>query len=125
MCGMEIATAVKEKVKLTVIVCNDGHLGLIRYRQLSDYGSTFGVDTPGIDFGFLAESLGAKYVVVENEVGQTLEENLGNEGVSVIDVVLHDSPQMRRIQSRRKFKEKLRRVAGDSLITRLKRFLGR
>ena len=50
MSGLELATAVREKIDLTVIVFNDGYLNQIRMQQLSDAGRDHGVTLPAIDF---------------------------------------------------------------------------
>ena len=50
MSGLELATAVREQIDLTVIVFNDGYLNQIRMQQLGDAGRDHGVTLPVIDF---------------------------------------------------------------------------
>jgi len=61
MTGLDLLTAARTGVPLTVIVLNDGGYGLIREQQLAAFGRTSGVDHPSPDFEGLAGALGAEY----------------------------------------------------------------
>jgi acetolactate synthase I/II/III large subunit len=61
MTGFELGTAVREGVRLAVIVWNDGGYGLIRTQQLREYGSSHGVDHEIPDLEALAAGLGADF----------------------------------------------------------------
>jgi thiamine pyrophosphate-dependent acetolactate synthase large subunit-like protein len=62
MCGMELATAVQEKLPVVTIVVNDGALTLIKAIQQRRYESRFlGVDLLNPDFGTFAKAFGVRY----------------------------------------------------------------
>lgn len=61
MAGMELLTAVRERIPLTVIVFNDGYYGLIRLQQLERYGHAPGGEVLNPDFAQWAASLGVEH----------------------------------------------------------------
>jgi acetolactate synthase-1/2/3 large subunit len=62
MCGMELATAVQERLPVVSIVVNDGALTLIKSIQQRRYDSRFlGVDLRNPDFGTFAQAFGVQY----------------------------------------------------------------
>lgn len=62
MSGMELATAVQEKVPIVVVLINDRGLSLIRAIQDRRFGSRhFGVDLVNPDFGQFARAFGVAY----------------------------------------------------------------
>ena len=61
MSGLELITAVREDVPLTVVVFNDGAYRLIRNPQLAAYGESHGTDIEGPDLEALAAATGADY----------------------------------------------------------------
>ena len=61
MSGMELATAVQERLPVVLIVVNDGSLTLIKAIQQRRYESRFlGVDLVNPDFGALAQAFGVR-----------------------------------------------------------------
>ena len=111
MSGMELLTAVRERVPLTVVVFNDGYYGLIRKQQLGAYGHAYGTTLLNPDIRGIVKSVGARYVRLEDDAESRLEQAIGGKEVTVIEVLLRD-PGRRR----------LRRVA-RGLASRLKRLL--
>jgi acetolactate synthase-1/2/3 large subunit len=62
MSGMELATAVQEKLPIVVILINDRSLTLIKAIQERRYQSHFlGVDLVNPDFGLFAKAFGVRY----------------------------------------------------------------
>ena len=62
MSGMELATAVQERLPVVVVLVNDNRLTLIRATQERRYGGRFiGVDLRNPDFAALVRSFGARY----------------------------------------------------------------
>ena len=62
MCGMELATAVQERLPVVSVVVNDGALTLIKAIQQRRYESRFlGVDLLNPDFGTFAQAFGVRY----------------------------------------------------------------
>jgi acetolactate synthase-1/2/3 large subunit len=61
MSGMELATAVQEKLPVIVVLVNDHSLTLIRATQERRYQSRFiGVDLLNPDFGLFARAFGVR-----------------------------------------------------------------
>jgi acetolactate synthase-1/2/3 large subunit len=68
MTGMELATAVQEKLPVVVVVVNDSTLTLIKLIQQRRYGGRFlGVDLRNPDFGLLARAFGVRAWQVDSE----------------------------------------------------------
>ena len=61
MSGLELATAVRERIPLTVVVFNDRAYRLIRNPQLAAYGESHGTDIEGPELEALAAATGADY----------------------------------------------------------------
>jgi acetolactate synthase-1/2/3 large subunit len=76
MTGMELATAVQEKLPVVVVLIHDGSLTLIKMIQHRKYDNRFiGVDLRNPDFGLLARALGVRAWRAESE--PALETALG------------------------------------------------
>jgi acetolactate synthase-1/2/3 large subunit len=56
----ELATAVQERLPITVLVVNDGGYGMLRFDQMERFGHTASVDLHVPDFAKLAAAFGAK-----------------------------------------------------------------
>ena len=67
MAVAEIQTSVKEKLPITVIILDDGEIGLIRVKQEIKQVERYGIALGGIDWEKLAQGFGADGVVVDNE----------------------------------------------------------
>lgn len=68
--GMELATAVQEKLPVVVVVVNDSALTLIKALQHRKYGGRFlGVDLKNPDFGQLAAAFGVRHLSADDEAG--------------------------------------------------------
>src|SRR5206468_12618034 len=68
MSGMELATAVQEKLPIIVILVNDGSLTLIKAIQQRRYESRFlGVDLVNPDFQLFARAFGVHAWQVDTE----------------------------------------------------------
>jgi acetolactate synthase-1/2/3 large subunit len=68
MTGMELATAVQEKLPVIVIVINDACLTLIKAIQQRRYENRFiGVDLANPDFGLLAQAFGVRHWRVDTD----------------------------------------------------------
>jgi acetolactate synthase-1/2/3 large subunit len=90
--GMELETAVRFGLPMTVIVGNDGGWGQIRNPQVSFFGEAHAVATslPTTRFDRMVEALGGRGVLVREpkEIGPALERALGSDEVWCINVVL-------------------------------------
>ncbi len=112
MSGLELATAVREKIDLTVILFNDGYLNQIRMQQLSDAGRDFGVTLPAIDFQALSAAVGAQYLSCEAGNLASLADAGRRPGVTLIEVPVNDSAAIARVATRSRVKSYVRRALG-------------
>jgi acetolactate synthase-1/2/3 large subunit len=70
MCGMELATAVQEKLPVIVVLINDSSLTLIKAIQQRRYESRFlGVDLVNPDFQLFARAFGVRSWQVDSDEG--------------------------------------------------------
>jgi acetolactate synthase-1/2/3 large subunit len=123
--GMELLTAVQERVPLTVVVFNDGWLNLIRMTQLRTLGQTFGVRRTNPDFGTFADALGARFALVEDNLDQILGEALASPEVTLVELRVGDSGTMRTARARGLARRAAASALGPGAFARLKRWLGR
>jgi acetolactate synthase-1/2/3 large subunit len=125
MSGMDLLTAVREKLDLTVIVFNDGYYGQIRQQQVADYGHEHAVKLLNPDLRLLAEALGTEFHLVEGNVKNSLRNALDRAGVSVIELRLDAGAAMHRGQIKTVMKEEIKRRLGPKLTGWLKSLLGK
>jgi acetolactate synthase-1/2/3 large subunit len=91
MSGMELATAVQEKLPVIVILINDSSLTLIKAIQQRRYESRFlGVDLVNPDFRLFAEAFGVRFWRVVSDVGfeEALREAVAAGEPALIEVLL-------------------------------------
>ncbi|SCZ64592.1 acetolactate synthase large subunit [Thiohalomonas denitrificans] len=83
----ELETAVRLKLPLVVLIWNDDGYGLIKWKQLNQFGRPSHVDFTNPDFIKLAESFGAKGYRIErvSDLLPTLEKALADDAVTIID----------------------------------------
>jgi acetolactate synthase I/II/III large subunit len=121
MSGLELLTAVREQIGISVIVFNDGQLGQIRLQQLSNYGHGHAVALANPDFGMFAQALGIRYARYGDDSDAEVERILGGPAPSLIEVVLADSLAMRAVPARRRAKEAVRAALPTGLLGLLRR----
>ena len=87
MNSQEIEVAMRLKIPLVVLIWNDCGYGLIKWKQMNQYGRPSHVDFNNPDFVKYAESFGAKGYRIENtdELLPTLQQALADDTVSIID----------------------------------------
>lgn len=113
MSGMEILTAVREQLDMTIIVFNDGALGQIRMQQFGTFGAGNATILHNPDFGQLADAMGARYFPVEAGAESTLRQAIEAPGVKLVEVPIGES----RAMTVARMKGKLRRNANDLMGT--------
>jgi acetolactate synthase-1/2/3 large subunit len=91
MSGLEMITAVRERIPITVFVFNDGALGQIRIQQLSSFGRTHATELLTPDISLLAEAVGARYTMLKRDPVESFRKALQFDGVSVIEVDVGDT----------------------------------
>jgi thiamine pyrophosphate-dependent acetolactate synthase large subunit-like protein len=118
---MELLTAVREKIPLTVIVFNDGRLNLIRLQQFSNFGRSESVDLLNPDFGAFAAAVGARYALVDGNAEEVLENSVGSSDVTLIEVLVGDSPAIHLMRAKGLARETARRSLGPGIVRWIKR----
>jgi acetolactate synthase I/II/III large subunit len=121
MSGMELLTAVRENLRLTVIVFNDGQLGRIRLSQLAAYGRTNSVEVSNPDFEAFALAVGASYALVDGDPESTLRASVEGRGVTLVELRLGDGAKLRTLRARGLARAAVRKALPPGL---LKRFRG-
>jgi acetolactate synthase-1/2/3 large subunit len=91
MSGLELLTAVRERVPLTVVVFVDGVLNRIRLTQLSRYGRSAHVDLANPDFALFAEAVGARYARCDGDADVVLRQAIDSGEVTLVEVPVGDS----------------------------------
>ena len=116
MSGMEMLTAVREKIPITVIVFNDGALGQIRAQQLSSYGHSHGTELLNPDLSLFAEAIGVNYFYLDGDTDNTLHAALNQTGVTLVEVGLGDSAGMRVERAKGIARQGARRMISPSAL---------
>jgi acetolactate synthase-1/2/3 large subunit len=91
MCGMELASAVQEKLPLIVVLVNDNCLSLIKSTQERKYNRRFiGVDLLNPDFGKFAAAFGVRYWRADSDAAfeTALREAISTNQTALIEVPL-------------------------------------
>jgi acetolactate synthase-1/2/3 large subunit len=113
MSGLELLTAVRERIDLTVIVFVDGAYGAIRDQQFVNYGRASGTEFAGPDCAALAEAVGARHVRLHTDVEATLKSAIESPGVTIVEVALGDTMPMHWTRAKAVAKARLgRRLKG-------------
>jgi acetolactate synthase-1/2/3 large subunit len=83
----ELETAVRIGTPFVTLIFNDGNYGLIKWKQISQYGKDYGVEFGNPDFVKLAESFGVKgYRIAEAaDLIPTLQEAFAQKVPALID----------------------------------------
>jgi acetolactate synthase-1/2/3 large subunit len=125
MSGLELLTAVRERLPLLVIVFNDGKLNQIRLQQLENFGRTQAVSLENPDFAALAEALDAGYLRFGAASHDDVRAALQAAGPTLLEVEVGDSAAIRSMRRRALVKALGRRVLGARLKGWMKKLLRR
>jgi acetolactate synthase-1/2/3 large subunit len=91
MCGMELATAVQEKLPIVIVLINDSSLTLIKALQQRRFDSRYiGVDLLNPDFGQFARAFGVRcwQVTSEEAFARALREAIASGETALVEVQL-------------------------------------
>jgi acetolactate synthase-1/2/3 large subunit len=121
MSGLELLTAVRERLNLVVIVFVDGAYGLIRAQQLEVSGRTHGTEFSAPDFEALATTVGAAHVRLHGDAEVVLKAALDRRGVTIVEVGVGDTLPMHWMRA----KGVARGLLGAGVKARLRRLLRR
>ena len=124
MSAMELLSAVRHKIPLTVIVFNDGVLGQIRLEQINAYGIEYGTSLLNPDFEQFAAAVGVKYFRLGCDAVDILRRAIHSGGVSLVEVRLRESfsSHVRRVEALAR--KTGRRILGPELVRKLRLWLG-
>ncbi len=123
MAGLELVTAVRERVPLVVIVLNDGYLGLIRRQQLAEHGHAHAVQVGPVDYAAFAAAVGAQYRLLAGDPRGVLAEAAGAGRPVLVEVVLGDSGSFDRLRAAGAGRAFVRRAVPAGLLGWLRRRL--
>ena len=87
----EVATLVKYKMPVKVIIFKNNSLGQIKWEQIAQEGNPeYGVDLQPIDFAMYARACGAEGFSVDDpaQIESTLREALATEGPAVVECII-------------------------------------
>jgi acetolactate synthase-1/2/3 large subunit len=103
MCLSELATAVEQRSKITIVVFNDGALSLIDIKQQKRQMPTRGVRYGAIDFATIALGFGCRSFRAADaaELDRALAETFAGEGPVLIDVQVDPGAYPRQIEAMR------------------------
>ena len=121
--GLELITAVREQVPLTVVVLVDGYFGLIRVSQRARTGRETGVDVTIPDLPTFARSVGVEHVALDGsrDTDELLAAAIASDGVTLVEVATGDPPDLRRLTTRGRAYATTRRVLGGDRIPAARR----
>jgi acetolactate synthase-1/2/3 large subunit len=120
MSGMELLTAVRERIPVTVIVFNDGALGQIRIQQLSSFGHAHATELDTPDLSLFADAVGAAYIRLESDAEQTLRGAIYQDRVTLVEVNVGDSSTIRVARAKGIARRTAKRVFSPSILRWIK-----
>jgi acetolactate synthase-1/2/3 large subunit len=87
MNSQEIETAIRYNVPIVILIWNDAGYGLIKWKQVNEFGRESHVDFNNPDFVKYAESFGARGYRIDNtdDLLPVLQEALASKQVCIID----------------------------------------
>jgi acetolactate synthase-1/2/3 large subunit len=118
--AMEVVTAVREQIPLTVIVFNDGVLGQIRLQQFARFGRSHATELLTPDLALLAQAIGADYLYFDNEAESDLKAAIGGGSVTLVEVSVGDSNAIRMDRAKGLVRHAGRRALKRSFLSWMK-----
>ena len=121
--GLELLTAVRNRLALPVIVFVDGHFGLIRHQQVEAFGRTTEIELQAMNLNEFAKSIGAAYARADEGFKGSMRRALDGQGPTIIEARLKDSRTMAVHRAKRAAVETAYRRLGSKNVGRLKRLV--
>lgn len=106
----ELATCVRHRLPVKVVVISNGSLGQIKWEQMMFLGNPeFGCDLAPIDFAKVAEAMGVRGFRLEDpaDCGRLLDEALAHPGPALVDAVVDGAEPMLPPKRRPEYMQKL------------------
>lgn len=107
MSGLEMMTAVREKLNLTIIVLNNKGFGVIKRIQEDFFGQSVAVDVGAPDFALLAKSISMEYQPITGGL-PALEQSIRNTMPTLLEVKMQHREKDKAALLRRKLKNDVR-----------------
>jgi len=109
MNSQELETAVRLKLNIVVLIMNDSSYGLIKWKQMDQYGESYFTDFTNPDFVKLAESMNCVgYRISQaDELPEVLEKAFQHDCPVIIDVPVDYSENVKLSRELKRWKEKL------------------
>ncbi|HZR58786.1 MAG TPA: thiamine pyrophosphate-binding protein [Terriglobales bacterium] len=114
--GMEIVTAVREQIPLTIIVFNDGALGQIRLQQISRFGHTHATNLQTPNLELFAQAVGANYAYLDGDAESVLRAAMESNSVTLVEVNVGDSNSIRAERIKALTRETSRKILKHSKL---------
>lgn len=109
MSGLEMMTAVRENINLTIIVLNNRSFGVIKKIQEEIFGTSVAVDVGAPDFKMLADSIHMNFESAAIGI-LALENAVNNEKPTLIEVTMQFKDQDKVSNLRRRLKNDLKQI---------------
>jgi acetolactate synthase-1/2/3 large subunit len=116
MTGLELLTNVRENLPLTVLVLNDGHDGLIRLKQLQQFGAPFATSLVNPDFEKLAASLGIAYVKLAGDPEPLFRTAIASNATTLLEARLADGPGLTSVKLKSFAKGAVKALGGGAIL---------
>ena len=120
MSGMELITAVRERIPLCVIIFKDCALGQIRLQQMSSFGHIHGTTLQTPDLQLFAQSIGARFISISGDFDKDLAGAVLDDQVTLVEVALSDSDPMRMVQAKGFVRHQVRQLLRPSTVRWIK-----
>lgn len=109
MSGLEMMTAVRENINVTIIVLNNNGFGVIKKIQEETFGASVAVDVGAPDFKLLAGSINMNFV--SSAIGiMALDHAVNNDRPTLIEVPMQFEEQDKVSNLRRRLKNDLKQI---------------
>ncbi|MCC6300143.1 MAG: thiamine pyrophosphate-binding protein [Anaerolineales bacterium] len=109
MSGLELMTAVREKVNLTVVVLNNNGYGVIKKIQEETFGASIAVDTGAPNFEALTKSIRLAYQDPSGGL-DALKQAVHNPGPTLLEVNMRYAEQNQRSMYKKKLKNGVKQI---------------
>ena len=123
--GMELTTALREGIDLSIVLFRDGSLGSIRHQQIERYGQEVATELRNPDYAQYARSLGVHYFELKDPVEPVIEGFFSSRGVKILDVPLLDSPELETLREKSLRREKLSQLPLTGVARKINKWIKR
>lgn len=120
MVGLELATAVRNRLAMVAIVFNDGHLGQIWTQQIHSEGRDSSTALAPIDFEALSAAVGCNYRRVDDACIAVIAD-VPSDGVTLVEVLLGEPAEFRALRWKGRTRQVTKQHMPRGIITALRR----